>query len=383
MKQKKMNQWRMVPAVCLFLLLAVLGICSLALPKENMLTIENRRATAFPSLSWEDVLSGDYQEQLQDYVNDHVALRQNWISFKCFVDELFFGKTEEDGILLGKDSQMFTEQFVTEEGQEQYTANLRELADFARNAEVPVSVMLVPSPAAILAEQLPWDAPMESEDALYEELQDTLQPYSQVLDLRDILDAHREDYIYYRTDHHWTTLGAYYAYEEFCQAHGLTAVERDFDQAVKVENFYGTHYSKTRYILTKSDTISYFPADNNMVIYKVTGDAEFEPQPPQSIIQEEKLGQYDKYAAFLDGNNGYSVIEGDGEGKILVVKDSYANCFVPFLLEHYGQVGVVDYRNYAYGLAHLVEKEGYEEVLFLYSIQGFAKDTRVVYINRP
>lgn len=83
--------------------------------------------------------------------------------------------------------------------------------------------------------------------------------------------------------------------------------------------------------LTKSDTISYFPADNNMVIYKVTGDAEFEPQSPQG----KKLGQYDKYAAFLDGNNGYSVIEGDGEGKILVVKDS------------------------------------------------FAKDTRVVYINRP
>lgn len=76
--------------------------------------------------------------------------------------------------------------------------------------------------------------------------------------------------------------------------------------------------------LTKSDTISYFPADNNMVIYKVTGDAEFEPQSPQGILYEEKLGQYDKYAAFLDGNNGYSVIEGDGEGKILVVKDSYA-----------------------------------------------------------
>ena len=76
--------------------------------------------------------------------------------------------------------------------------------------------------------------------------------------------------------------------------------------------------------LTKSDTISYFPADNNMVIYRVTGDAEFEPQSPQGILNEEKLGQYDKYAAFLDGNNGYSVIEGDGEGKILVVKDSYA-----------------------------------------------------------
>ena len=373
----------MVSTICIVLLLAVLGITSLAFPKESMLTIENRKAATFPSFSWDDWISGEYQEKIQTYVNDHIAFRQRWITFQCFMDELVFRKTEENGILMGKESQMFTEQFDTEQGQAQYIMNVEALAAFARNAEVPVSVMLVPSPATILTEQLPWDAPVASEAALYEELQENLQPYSTILDVRDTLDAHKEEYLYYRTDHHWTTQGAYYAYVDFCRTHGLEAVEPDFNLAVRVEDFYGTHYSKTRYVLTKSDTISYFPMDNNMVIYKVIGDAEFEAQPPQGIMNEEKLGEYDKYAAFLDGNNGYSVIEGSGQGKILVVKDSYANCFVPFLLEHYEQVGVVDYRNYSYGLAHLVEKEGYEEVFFLYSLQGFAKDGRVVYINRP
>ncbi len=380
MKQK---QWTMVSTICIVLLLAVLGITSLAFPKESMLTIENRKAATFPSFSRDDWISGEYQEKIQTYVNDHIAFRQKWITFQCFMDELVFRKTEENGILLGKESQMFTEQFDTEQGQAQYITNVEALAAFARNAEVPVSVMLVPSPATILTEQLPWDAPVASEAALYKELQENLQPYSTILDVRDTLDAHKEEYLYYRTDHHWTTQGAYYAYLDFCRTYGLEAVEPDFNLAVRVEDFYGTHYSKTRYVLTKSDTISYFPMDNNMVIYKVIGDAEFEAQPPQGIMNEEKLGEYDKYAAFLDGNNGYSVIEGSGQGKILVVKDSYANCFVPFLLEHYEQVGVVDYRNYSYGLAHLVEKEGYEEVFFLYSLQGFAKDGRVVYINRP
>ena len=77
------------------------------------------------------------------------------------------------------------------------------------------------------------------------------------------------------------------------------------------------------------------------------------------------------------------MIDGEGDGRILVVKDSYANCFVPFLCRNYEQIGVADYRNYAYNLSNLVEKEAYDEVLILYSFQGFAKDTGLVAINRP
>ena len=90
----------------------------------------------------------------------------------------------------------------------------------------------------------------------------------------------------------------------------------------------------------------------------------------------------DKYATFLYGNNGYSEIQGDGEGSILLVKDSYGNCFAPFLTANYGKIGVVDLRNYPYGIDELIESEGYEHVLILYNFQSFKSDSYLYNINR-
>lgn len=373
----------MLPGVVTLGIVCMVSLMSLSAPKQEMLDIENRKASSMPSFSLEAWISGDYQERFQNYVNDHVAFRQEWINLKCFANEMLLLKTEEDGILLGKDGQMYTKEFVTANENERFYKNVSGLVTFARTSTVPVTVMIVPSSAAVLPEGLPAYAPMASEDILLNHIEDELQPFSTVLDMRNILAAHKDEYIYYRTDHHWTTLGAYYAYLDFCKSSGKEPCDPDQEQAVKVDDFYGTHYAKTRYMLTRPDTITWFPADSQMVVCKVTGDAVFEPQKPQPVIEAARFNEYDKYAAFLGGNNGYSVMTGPGEGRILVVKDSYANCFVPFLLNNYEQVGVVDYRNYAYGLSKLVEKEGYDEILILYSLQGFAGDTGLVSINRP
>lgn len=373
----------MLPSVVIMVIVCVISLISLFAPKQEMLTIENRKASSMPSFSLEDMMSGDYQERLQNYVDDHVMLRQEWIDLKCLTDEMLLLKTEEDGILLGKDGQMFTKEFVTADENERFYKNVSELVTFAGTAEVPVTVMIVPSPAVILQEQIPAYAPMISEDNMLDYAKSELGTLCTVLDVRDTLRAHKDEYIYYRTDHHWTTLGAYYAYLDFCKSSGKEPCEPDWEQAVQIENFYGTHYSKTRSALTRPDTITYFPTENQMVVYKVTGDAVFEAQDAQAVIDSAQFDEYDKYAAFLGGNNGYSTIAGQGEGKILVVKDSYANCFVPFLPGNYEQVGVADYRNYAYSLSNLVEKEGYDEILILYSLQGFAGDTALVSINRP
>lgn len=378
------NQRRkMIPGLVIFGVIVLLLAGSLALPKEEILPIENRKAAALPAFSMEDWVTDDYPERLQSYVDDRVALRQTWISAKCFVDEMLLGMTEESGILLGKDGQMFTGTFESAGENEQFAKNVAALSTFAETSEVPVTVMIIPSPATILSDRLPANAPMASEAAMLEELKSELAPQCTVLEERGTLEAHRDEYIFYRTDHHWTTLGAYYAYADFCEAKGMKPCEPDWEQAVSVPDFYGTHYAKTRYALTKPDTICYFPVEESMTVYRVTGDAAFEANEEQAVINEEQFEKYDKYAAFLDGNNGYSTIPGEGKGRILVVKDSYANCFVPFLLANYEQVGVVDYRNYAYNLPNLVEKEDYDEVLFLYSMQGFAADTGLAAINRP
>ena len=100
-------------------------------------------------------------------------------------------------------------------------------------------------------------------------------------------------------------------------------------------------------------------------------------------MNSDKLQSRDKYGAFLGGNNGYSVLEGRGQGSILVVKDSYANCFIPFLTDNYAKIGIVDFRGFAYGIDSTIEKEGYDEVLILYNFQTFVSDNKVIYINRP
>ena len=120
-----------------------------------------------------------------------------------------------------------------------------------------------------------------------------------------------------------------------------------------------------------------------MTIFQTTGEAEFEPVSTENLINTDKFTTRDKYAAFLDGNNGYSVIEGNGTGSILVVKDSYANSFVPYLTENYAKIGVIDFRNFRYGLDSTIAKEGYDEILILYNFQTFIADTNLINIARP
>ena len=133
----------------------------------------------------------------------------------------------------------------------------------------------------------------------------------------------------------------------------------------------------------ENDEITYYPLKNEMTISRITGEASYEPETTENLINTMKFNTRDKYAAFLDGNNGYSVIEGDGEGSILVVKDSYANSFIPYLTANYGKIGVVDFRNFKYGLDSTIEQEGYDEVLILYNFQTFIADSNLIYISRP
>ena len=155
-----------IPGITALTLPLLLLLGSLLAPSQELLPVENRKAASMPAFSLDSWLSGDYAEEIQSYVNDHVAFRQGFIQAKCFVDELLLMQTEEDGILLGKDGQMFTKEFVSEEGQEQLFQNLDSLDTFAKDAKVPVTVMIVPSANTILSEKLPSNAPMEEENAI-------------------------------------------------------------------------------------------------------------------------------------------------------------------------------------------------------------------------
>lgn len=366
------------------LLLLGLTIANLAWPKRDMIELENRKAAQFPVFSVEALWNGRWQSGFARWMQDQFLLRDAWINTQRAADEIVFQKAEEGGILLGKDQWMFTKLFTIDDATRQQTAkNVQAVAEFAARYPGKVTFLLAPSASVIYPEALPAGAPMADENALLDDIFAQVGESAAVIDLREPFTARRDEYLYFKTDHHWTTNGAYRAYEQFCALKGLTPFDRDAHEAVTVEDFQGTHYSATRLWNVKNDTITYYPLPNQMTIYNITGEAQYEPMTTENLINTDKFATRDKYAAFLDGNNGYSVIEGDGEGSILVVKDSYANSFIPYLTANYEKIGVVDFRNFKYGLDSTIEREGYDEVLILYNFQTFIADTDLIYISRP
>ncbi|HIX94036.1 MAG TPA: hypothetical protein H9846_01050 [Candidatus Gemmiger excrementipullorum] len=366
------------------LLLLGLAIANLVWPKRDMIELENRKAAQFPAFSVEALLDGRWQSGFARWMQDQFLLRDAWINTQRAADEIVFQKAEEGGILLGKDQWMFTKLFTIDDATRQQTAkNVQAVAEFAARYPGKVTFLLAPSASVIYPEALPAGAPMADENALLDDIFAQVGESAAVIDLREPFTARRDEYLYFKTDHHWTTNGAYRAYEQFCALKGLTPFDRDAHEAVTVEGFQGTHYSATRLWNVENDTITYYPLPNQMTIYNITGEAQYEPMTTENLINTDKFATRDKYAAFLDGNNGYSVIEGDGEGSILVVKDSYANSFIPYLTANYEKIGVVDFRNFKYGLDSTIEREGYDEVLILYNFQTFIADTDLIYISRP
>lgn len=373
------------PLLCTGLLLLIgVSVFNLFWPKRTQIELENRRAAQFPDFRLEDLLDGSWQSDFSRWMQDQFLLRDQWINAQRATDEIAFQKVEEGGILLGKDRWLFTKLFtVPDSTLAQMNKNVEAVADFAANYPGKVTFLLVPSASAIYPEELPAGAPMIDENAMLDDIFARIGESAAVLDLRDTFTACKDEYLYFKTDHHWTPHGAYRAYEQFCALKGLTPFDTSAQQPVTVSGFQGTHYSATRLWNVEDDVITYYPFENPMTIYRITGEAQYEPQTTEPLINTDKFNTRDKYAAFLDGNNGYSVIEGNGTGSILVVKDSYANSFVPYLTQNYAKIGVVDFRNFKYGLDSTIEQEGYDEVLILYNFQTFIADTNLIYISRP
>ena len=238
-----------------------------------------------------------------------------------------------------------------------------------------VDVLLAPAASVIYPEKVPANAPLLDEDAYLDQLSSAVQAAGgRFVDVRQTLAEHKDEYIYYRTDHHWTSLGAYYAYQQLCGALSLTPFDPAAHTALTAENFYGTHYSKARTWNAVPDTITYYDLPNTLTIWNVTAAGQPTDGQTTGLYDTDKLSVYDKYAMFLHGNNGLSRIEGNGTGRILVIKDSYANCFAPYLTANYAEIDVVDFRNYNYGLDQLIADNGYDQILVLYSFDSFKSD---------
>ena len=348
-------------------------------PDRTVSELENTTLTQRPKVTAQILSSAGLNRFVNDYTQytkDQIPGRDAWISLQSFVETALLQKTQSGGILLGDKGQMFDRTYGLVSSEERtLPRNIAAVASLAARCPGKVYVMVAPAASSIYPERVPAHAPLLQEESYLGQIQAAVEQAGGVyLPLEDALSAHKDEYIYYRTDHHWTTLGAYYAYSELCGALGLEPFDRAAHTAVDVPDFYGTFYSRARTWNAQPDTLTYYDLDNPLTIYTVTGPGMPTEGQTTGLYDLDKLDVYDKYAAFLHGNNGLSRVEGDGEGRILVIKDSYANSFVPFLTANYAQIDVVDLRNYNYGLDALIAENGYDQILVLYSFDSFKSD---------
>ena len=353
--------------------MVIAGMAAGILQKDKTYSsAENRTLQLFPKFTVKRVLDGKFQKKYETYLSDQFPLRDSWVKLQTAAERVF-GKTESNGVYFGKDGYLLEK--YTEEDIDNKIAdkNIKVLGKFVKEASKvsDVKVMMVPSKTFTLGNYLPAFAETYNENIFYNKLGKKL-PENVLIDIYGILSQHADENIFYRTDHHWTTQGAWYGYSAYNAACGIDgSVAEAKKELKKVSNdFLGTTFSKIN-MYSQKDEISIYEPENKMeVVYNMGEKTE------NTFYQTKFLKKKDKYSVFFGGNQAVLEITGGVKNNktLFVVKDSFANCIIPFLAEDYEKVFVADMRHLNVGMTMLLRNYKPTDVLVLYNTIQFMQD---------
>ena len=371
-KQKKYHKTSAV----IFILFLVLIVGGNIITKDKTFSeTENRMLATKPKFTVDRLLEGRFTSKFEDYVVDQFIGRDFFTNVKMNVDKLL-GKKESNGVFLGKDGYLI-ENF-DKPNEEAVAENLQAIKNFSdRYKNVKQYMLISPTAVSILKSKLPMDAPVIDQEAYLQSYKNKLPSNVNFVDNYKTMYDHRNEYIYYKTDHHWTSLGAFYSYKELAKAMGLSETPDNYYKEQLVSNdFFGALSSKSGYDVKEGDKVSvYLPANEdaeNVVVNYVE-----EQEKTATLYSSEALEQKDNYEVFLKGNHPLVKIKTDAKNNktLLIFKDSYANSFIPFLVKDFSNIIVVDPRYYYEDIDKLMEQEGVDDVLYLYNANTFFNDT--------
>ena len=364
-KQPSSFVWIAVLA-CILLLSAGL----LLLPKKEYSEQENRYLEHFPKLTLETITDGSFMQDFETYLCDHFPLRNAFMTVRTWYERLT-GKNQVNGIYLCKDG-YFIEEYAPPQNTEQIISVFTRLEQKIERADV--AFLLVPTAVTVYADKLPANTKNASQTEEISRIYQAL--VSDTVDVtRALLEKKEEQQLYYRLDHHWTTYGAYVAYVEYCKVKGLTPLAMEqFQQVAVSEEFQGTIYSKLNDLLAGKDTITVFAQEDSHLTVNYMDTKE----KTDTLYAPAYLETKDKYSYFL--NNIHPMIEitnedTDSEEVLVLIKDSYANCIVPFLVNHYQKIYVVDTRYYKSSVSAFINDNAeVTDVLVLYNMNTIDAD---------
>ena len=359
---------------CLFL--GGMLVVSTILPDQSFSPLENRYLAKPPKLSLETLTNGSFMEGAEEYASDQIVGRDFWVALKAWCERLS-GKQENNGVYFGKEDTLLNR--VNTPTQEELQKRLNFVDTLVGNVSVPVYLGLIPSSSAVWSDRLPAGAPTADELSLIDELY--FNTGASTLDMAGALLEHKDEDLYYRTDHHWTSLGAYYGANVLFEAMGLEPLNlSDYEKTTVTTEFYGTTFSTSGVRWVAPDSIdTYIPADGVKVTSWFTGSPE-----EGSLYVDSYLNQKDKYSYFLGGNQSLCVIETEHTDapKVLVIRDSYSDSLAPFLTERFSEIHLFDPRYNLTSVKDYVVQNDIDSVVVLYSFQNFTTDQNLFVLSR-
>ena len=344
------------------------------LPDRTMSERENRTLTTFPTFTVSRLFSGEYTKELGEYVADQFPGRDLFITVKAATERLL-GKNENNGVLFGKDGTLIPrEDFPDTLSLRENLTSLSAFAAFCAERDIPLTLAVTGRTADVLVEELPAGYGTAYSENLWASITaSAAETGLRFVDLSAPLRQKAADgaYVYYRTDHHWTTLGAYYGYEELASTLGFTPSPlSDFDRRTVSLTFRGTAWSTAGAAWVEAEPMEFFryAGDDTFVTSILDRGAE---TSFTGFYDESYLSGKDKYSAFLSGNHALVTVRGEGEGRetLLLLKDSFAHALSPFLARHYDLV-IVDLRYYKQSVVPLLEEYSVDGVLALYNVDS-------------
>lgn len=375
--EKRINKGNIVffcLVVAFCLIIGVGGIVNLLSKDREFSESENRVLASFPKLTFSSITDGSFMKGFETYMADQFVMRDKIISAKTYCDRLV-GKKEENGVYIGDDG------FLIEK-QSQYTKKKVKALTGSINTfmkkypDINKMVAISPNASYIYGDKLPSGIEMHNQfselTAIMKNLKGENYTFLNVSKaLLSVADKHQ---VFYKTDHHWTTRGAYATFRVLADKWGLKRSEVKYKFLTVSSNFEGTLASKTG-IHDSKDKVEICLPKNSKGSYVVTFESE--DKKTTSLFDADKLKQKNQYEVFLGGNYDKVVIDtvSSSRNTLLIVKDSYANCMIPMLTPYFSKIVIVDPRYMTDSIHTVMDEYNFSHVLFLYNLNTFLEDT--------
>ena len=373
----KKNILKKYPTFFVFSILVILfTVIDIINSPNEFSELENRKLSQMPILSLKSYIDTSFSSDYEKYINDQFFLRDNWIDLKSRIEYLL-GKRENNDIIFGKENYLFKK--FTTFNDEMLENNLNSIITFTNNYNKEVDFFIIPNSYAVYDELTPRYLPLVDQLSLINSINSYLSLKSNdhinTINVAEELLKNKDDYIYYKTDHHWTSYGAYLAYLTYMDYLGLEIVDINNLEKITINNFLGTYYNRSKYFNADSDLITY---------YNILGlHIEIDGKEKLSLMDLDKFKGSDKYSAFLWGNNGLTKVINENISEerkgssILIFKDSYANSFIQFLSYNYEIIDIIDLRYFKESIRNFMKDKDYNEILIMYSFNNLSSDINI------